>query len=334
MYLTIDEIKTLHLEFTSLCNAKCPQCPRTNNDSLPLESLSLADIQTMFPVSFVSQLNHMYSCGNYGDPAVHPECIDICKYFIDNGCGSVRIFTNGGIRTPEFWKELARIGVSVVFAIDGLEDTNHIYRDGVKWDKLMANVNAFISEGGKARWAYLIFEHNEHQIEEARALSEKLGFETFVEKASSRYRMGSDPTKSVSSGKNRDGIEIKESDASAKYKKSTDVIITKHGSWKKYTQETEITCKTKKENNLFVSFDGNVWPCCWIGSSMHFSGQSPTRESMKVYSSTMNSLKHHTLEEILNNKWFSHDLEKSWEINNSDRLHVCTRTCGKLFDPT
>ena len=37
----------------------------------------------------------------------------------------------------------------------------------------MENVNAFISAGGTAYWKFLIFKHNEHQVEEAKKLSEQ-----------------------------------------------------------------------------------------------------------------------------------------------------------------
>jgi hypothetical protein len=46
----------------------------------------------------------------------------------------------------------------------------------------MANVQAFINAGGRAEWDYLIFKHNEHQIDEAKDLSKKLGFYSFVPK--------------------------------------------------------------------------------------------------------------------------------------------------------
>ena len=74
-----------------------------------------------------------------------------------------------------FWKDLAKIkGLKVTFNIDGLQDTNHLYRRNVKWDRLIANVEAFISAGGKADWRYLIFKHNEQQIDEAKTLSKNL----------------------------------------------------------------------------------------------------------------------------------------------------------------
>ena len=40
----------------------------------------------------------------------------------------------------------------------------------------MENAQAFINAGGRARWDYIAFAHNEHQIDEARQLAEDMGF--------------------------------------------------------------------------------------------------------------------------------------------------------------
>ncbi|MFB8793762.1 MAG: hypothetical protein U7126_05920 [Microcoleus sp.] len=75
----------------------------------------------------------------------------------------------------------------VIFSIDSLADTNSVYRNNTNWDRIMQSVNSFIQAGPKAVWHYLIFEHNQHQVELARALAEELGFVEFVPKATSRF---------------------------------------------------------------------------------------------------------------------------------------------------
>jgi ubiquinone/menaquinone biosynthesis C-methylase UbiE len=51
-------------------------------------------------------------------------------------------------------------------------------------------MKAFIAAGGRARWDFLIFEHNQHQVEEAEALATKWGFEKFVAKKTGRFVTG------------------------------------------------------------------------------------------------------------------------------------------------
>jgi sulfatase maturation enzyme AslB (radical SAM superfamily) len=87
--------------------------------------------------------------------------------------------TNGSARTVDWWRDIAEVlkpNGYVIFSIDGLEDTNHLYRRNTNWEKIISNVNAFIEAGGIAHWEYIVFEHNEHQIDIARDLASSLGF--------------------------------------------------------------------------------------------------------------------------------------------------------------
>jgi len=70
-------------------------------------------------------------------------------------------------------------GVQTWFGIDGLEDTNHIYRRGVKWERLQNNFREYIKAGGNAGWQFIVFPWNVHQIEEARQRSLDEGFTSF-----------------------------------------------------------------------------------------------------------------------------------------------------------
>ena len=189
----IGAIKKLHLETTELCQAMCPMCDRVTidgnvNPEVINASLSLDDIKIMFSIDFIKQLDEMYMCGNLGDPMMAPYCLEIFKYFRKhNPKIYLSMNTNGGARKSNFWIELANIVNHVTFSIDGLEETNHIYRKGVQWKNVLSNVKHFINAGGKAKWDYLVFEHNEHHIELAQKLSKELGFAEFRPKATNRY---------------------------------------------------------------------------------------------------------------------------------------------------
>jgi MoaA/NifB/PqqE/SkfB family radical SAM enzyme len=200
-----ERVKRLELEFNNTCFLYCGGCGRTFNPQLEKAGkklIMLEDIKKFFPPEFVAQLHYFLSCGNYGDPTAHPETLDILRYFRDNGCKNVSISSNGASRSPEWWAELATIingpggsrddiknyyGGRVTFSIDGLADTNHLYRVGAKWDRIVENVTAFINAGGRARWQWIMMNHNEHQLEEAKAFAKDIGFSEFIEKVSFRY---------------------------------------------------------------------------------------------------------------------------------------------------
>ena len=185
------DIKQVHLEVTEKCNAACPMCPRNisggkESSFIINAELSLADCKKMFDPAFIKQLNIMYMCGNYGDPMMAKDTLKIFKYFREhNSKMKLRMNTNAGARPAKWWVELAKtIGKRgrVVFSVDGLKDTNHLYRQHVKWNIVERSMKAYIGAGGIARWDYLVFKHNEHQVEEAKKLSQKLGFAGFQAK--------------------------------------------------------------------------------------------------------------------------------------------------------
>ncbi|MFS8120525.1 MAG: tetratricopeptide repeat protein, partial [Microcoleus sp.] len=191
MYLKYEDIRRVSVEITSRCNAACPQCPRTGNPILPDAELKIEDIERMFPQEFCSQLDLIYMCGNYGDAMTSNTTIPAIEYWHRMGVPKIGLYTNGSGRNPDWWRALAQAMTgehdTVTFSIDGLADTNSIYRQNTNWDRIMQSVNAFIQAGGKAVWHYLIFEHNQHQVEAARDLAKQLGFIEFVPKATSRF---------------------------------------------------------------------------------------------------------------------------------------------------
>ena len=200
-----ERVKRLELEFNNTCFLYCGGCGRTFNPELERAGkklIMLKDVKKFFPPEFCAQLHYFLSCGNYGDPTAHPETLDILRWFRTNGTKNVSISSNGASRSPEWWAELAGIingeggsrddiknyyGGRVTFSIDGLADTNHLYRVGAKWDRIVENVTAFINAGGRARWQWIMMNHNEHQLEEAKAWAKEIGFSEFIEKVSFRY---------------------------------------------------------------------------------------------------------------------------------------------------
>ena len=69
----------------------------------------------------------------------------------------------------------------VQFSVDGLEDTNHIYRKNSRWKDIVMAVETLASGKQKPKliWQMLVFPYNEHQIEEAERLSKEIGFDEF-----------------------------------------------------------------------------------------------------------------------------------------------------------
>jgi MoaA/NifB/PqqE/SkfB family radical SAM enzyme len=156
-------IRTLQVEITSDCNAACPQCPRNvyggqTVPNLPINRWSVTDLPKMFRNNFVANLDLIYFCGTYGDPLMHPQVLQIADWFKQrNPMVKIGIHTNGGVGRNQTYIDLAKVVDFIAFGIDGLDDTNHIYRRRVKWNRVMSHAESFISAGGKAKWDYIVF---------------------------------------------------------------------------------------------------------------------------------------------------------------------------------
>jgi hypothetical protein len=191
--VSYENIKIVHAELSNKCNAMCPCCPRNQEGGYNLpwidkDEFSIEQFKHIFPEELIARLDEFIFCGNYGDPGTCNDLVPILTYI--NSCSntvSIRVHTNGGMKTPKFWRSVGNQLTdssrhTLIFSIDGLEDTNHVYRKNVIWKKVMDNVTAFLDGGGSALWEYLIFGHNQHQIEDARKLSHEMGFKQFVSK--------------------------------------------------------------------------------------------------------------------------------------------------------
>jgi MoaA/NifB/PqqE/SkfB family radical SAM enzyme len=244
MLKLFNNTKVLHLEPTDVCQAACPQCARETDLAFNKKThhfLTVEQIVSLIGNDTIYNLDKMYMCGVYGDPAASMHSIDIFKYFRKINPNIVLgMNTNGAINNTEWWINLANILNKpkdyVIFSIDGLEDTNHIYRRNVKWNKLIENAQAFIQAGGLAHWDMLVFEHNEHQVNQCLKLAKDLGFYFFRAKVSRRYQ--DTPVAFLKQPKNW-----------------VDPVIS----------SSDIKCAALKENELYISARGIIHPCCWLG---------------------------------------------------------------------
>lgn len=348
------DIKKIHLEVTQNCQASCPMCDRNQNGGalnphINLDELTLDDCKKIFTPEFIKQLNTMYMCGNLGDPIIARDTLEIFQYFRQHNSNIwLSMNTNAGAKSTDWWTELAdTFGTmgAVTFSIDGLSDTNHLYRQGVVWDNVERNMKTFITAGGRARWDFLIFEHNQHQINEAEELSKRWGCEKFVAKKTGRFISATSEKKESHQAINRKGektIELKKPDekyVNSALKKQS-LLEIKYGSMDNYYEQTPICCKVKDEGSLFITAEGLALPCCWTAGRMYkWWHQDPKQEQIWKFidfaggKDAINA-KIHGLERVFETEIFDL-IEDSWQETSykEGRLKVCAMKCGAEFDP-
>lgn len=327
-------IKILDIEPTSYCNAKCPQCMREsrNGDYTFFKQVHLSDtfFEIYFPKEIVANLEMATFSGNVGEPAMNKNLPAILKWFRQHNPNIyLEVFTNGSVQNTEWWYELGLIignKGNVIFAMDGLEDTNHLYRIDVKWDKLIENAKSYISSGSKATWQFIPFAHNEHQVELAEQLSKDMGFSEFKIKISHRELL-SQPQNIKNKVYPPNNPKYQHNGSPLDF---TRLDITEN-----YLNSVEIKCYAVELGNLYISAEGKVFPCCHTASipllddNLIPEPYSWISNVKKDFDFEEISLYNHQLSDIINSKTFTR-MKESWSLNMSQGKNpLCAAVCGK-----
>lgn len=316
----LSDIRDIHFEVTSKCQARCPMCPRRINGGVmnPLITLDEVDLDTFkswFPVDFLKQLDSLFMCGNLGDPIIAKDCLEIFQYLREvNANIRLSMHTNGSARSIDWWKKLAETNVRIVFGIDGLTDTHALYRIGTDFDKIIENASAFINAGGIAEWHMLVFQHNEHQIETCRSLSKELKFSHFQIKHTTRFEHGKFHVL------DDDGKTI-----NILYPTNLSKEMTSKVSKYRIEIKPQIACKALKGNSIYVSATGNVIPCCWMDMKGKLHKQDTRIDFMDKIGMFPN-LVDSSIEEIFNSEYFV-KIANTWV---DDPLLECSKQCGSF----
>ena len=340
---TISQIEGIEWELTTKCNAACPQWVRNfyggkTIESLPLVSQTLEQFKKAIPWDKMDSLKQIYFCGTYGDPIACPDLLKICEWIKTNTTCNITMHTNGGLQSNKYWSKIAQIVDKCAFGIDGLEDTNHLYRRNVQWNKLMRNVQSFINNGGHAIWDFIVFKHNEHQVEQAREYAMQMGFKNFNFKKTHRFldKKHDLIDKSPVVNMNNDVEYYLEMPEQDKYRntvgKNYVQLEKQYGSFKKYAMLTKINCYDVRSKNIYIAASGHVFPCGWLADRMYgYEPENhPDHARMKELWNTLGgehkaNLFFTPFQEIVEEGWLQL-LERTW--TNKDRLERCGVQCG------
>tara|TARA_X000001382_G_scaffold117764_1_gene97603 strand:+ start:1095 stop:1880 length:786 start_codon:yes stop_codon:yes gene_type:complete len=203
-------------------------------------------------VDFVGVNADITMCGNNGDPIYHSDFLNLCKKLKNNNC-KITIITNGSSKTKQWWKALNDLldeHDTLTFSIDGLKDTNHIYRKNAKWESIMNAIDVFSNRKCKLVWKFIVFKHNQHQIKEAKELSTELKFNFFKLEHSDRWLGKKDLMP------DREFVD-------QYYQHQKKVLVDTN-----YQTSMKPNCliNGKPENQLYIDSEGDFYPCCWIGT--------------------------------------------------------------------
>ena len=372
--------KKLHCEITNMCNAACPCCPRNvagtdlhYTDTWADNYTTLDQFKYWWRDGYNNFFTHFWINGNLGDFVMNPEALDILDYVTTDWANIVhiQINTNGSARNAEWWTKLATILKRrphvVEFALDGLEDTHHLYRQRTSWTQIIKNAKTFIAAGGNARWMMTQFMENIHQLEECRQMAKDLGFQEFFARANSRYdhngyamvfNKNMEHTHNLYGAPDTSYPLLAPTQAKMHLQKnildlkSANNLIKRSKAYRlRYVKAflptediapdalVDVDCIFPKAGSIYVDSFGNVWPCCFTGINY----SDDRRDGLHTKASYLDamgvdekyfdsqSLANNTMTDILTNKkTFVNHIENSIDKPfEVSKALSCYKFCGK-----
>lgn len=371
----------IHCELTNLCNAACPSCPRNiggadihQSDDWVDNYVTLEQFKLWWKDGSNDNVRHFWVNGNYGDLIMNPESLEIIDYVSSwKNIEYIHINTNGSARNQTWWQNLTQILKRVDkhlvdFAIDGLEDTHHLYRQNTSWQRIIDNAKTVIAAGGHARWTMTQFKENMHQVDTCRELAYSLGFKEFATRVSTRHIDGKhtavfnnkfenihnlhhvsvndqvpllsleDSVKSIQKRKKDYDISNKLLEKSKEYRLNFIRNRYEEKFKKSYKLGTvgEVDCMYPLQGSLYIDSFGNVWPCCFMGHAIHSGSRYAKQMLMTYVSETGKSVD----DQSLSNRSLTEILADSTSLVNYvtgiikgpfeiDKAYICYDFCGK-----
>lgn len=327
--LKLSEIRCVHIELTTKCNARCPMCMRNYrgvdyNSGYPDAELTLEHVQHILTPEILNTIDRVNFNGNLGDFSLAKDGAEIVQYLVSHDI-TIGINTNGSLRPKTWWQKLASPRVTIGFALDGLADTHALYRQDTDWHRIIENAQTYISAGGRAVWRFVPFDHNRHQEAECRRLAKEMGFAAF---------------ENIYDGRDAGPVYTRSGEFSHWLGPAGDPppikdMLQSHITWfdsktikiTKDTPELNLRCHHKVAREIYLAADGTVYPCCYLGfypSSMAHPGNKELAPMV-----TENNALEYPLEHCL--QWFDR-VEQAWNKASiaDGRPYQCVSTCNQI----
>jgi hypothetical protein len=179
----------LKVEPTALCHLHCPSCDwHAEGVTGTVPSTSLTYEQFVEIVEPIKSTTVEISFSLRGDAFFNKETVKMARYCGDNNIGSVVPSNLSYKFSDDDIEAIIDSGLDhLIVAVDGTtQEVYEIYRKGGRLDWVLDNSRRLI-ETKRAKKSktpiieckFIQFVHNEHQFEDARQLSETMGFDRF-----------------------------------------------------------------------------------------------------------------------------------------------------------
>jgi radical SAM protein with 4Fe4S-binding SPASM domain len=265
---------SLEIEPGNLCNLRCPLCPTGTGEKGAAKGLmSLKLFRHIFDQlkGYLETVN-LY---NWGEPLLNPELVDIIKY-AKEASGRVRIVTstNLNVKDEALLERLIDSGIDdIIVSCDGASrETYEKYRVGGDFDLVMKNIKFLARRNGELNkktniiWNFLVFRHNEHELDMARGRAKEIGVNLNL--GLMRTALKDEILKPHKEAIERDKAWIPDNPKYSAYDKN-----------KCAPRKLICTCR-KPWQSIAVNWNGLVFPCCAVFEEKYNFGDA-SRDSIK-----------------------------------------------------
>ena len=172
-----------YIDPTLFCNLRCPACPT----GLRLGLRPAASIKWDMYRSIIDEIGDylfVLNMFNWGEPLLHKQTPELIRYAKAKGI-EVTLSTNLSLNlTDAYIERLVRSGLdTLTVSVDGAtEETYKRYRRGGDYSLVRTNMLRIQSARARLRldtpkivWQFLVFRHNQHEIDVVRAQYEAWG---------------------------------------------------------------------------------------------------------------------------------------------------------------
>lgn len=299
----------LQLETTTRCTLQCPACSRTLfaqklNRPIPHHDIDVDLVYKFLDCDAGKKIKSLLLCGDYGDSIYYPNLFGLIERFKPEK--NIILVTNGSYRDKKFWTELcSRLDQhdEIQFSIDGLEDTNHLYRVNSDWSTTMIGLDTVVEAGIPVKWITNVFSFNYDRLDEIKQFAELRGAK-FVAKKTGRF--------------GRPDLVPPEEFVNSQEQYRSDYS----------DQNQPITvvpdCKNLRRNTICAQ--NYFWPCGWIRGPMTFYKSDLWKNRAQW------SIRDRTLDDILDTSLVQWTTKIEQSPNQADV--ICKMKCKANQPPT
>lgn len=165
----------------NLCNLRCPLCATGLGEIKRVRKrMDLEHFQRV--IDMMAPWAYEVSLYNWGEPLLHKDIFEMIRYA--RGKNLATVMSSHLSVKPHLIDSLLEAGLDeLTVSIDGVtQETYEKYRVNGKLDLVFSNLRHLMQRRAElglttpsVEWQYIVFKHNEHEMEEARRLAAEIG---------------------------------------------------------------------------------------------------------------------------------------------------------------